>query len=78
MSVARKRRAARRRNEQAIEQNAQLNDQLSSDYEELSRLGTIVSAVQAMTPEQRERAFRYLKSKYSAQWPSDYSGGEKE
>jgi hypothetical protein len=71
MSVARKRRAARRlSNEQTIEQNAQLNDRLSSDYEELSRLGTIVSAVQAMTPEQRERAFRYLKSRYSAQWPN--------
>lgn len=38
---------------------------------ELNLLAQIHSAMERMEPEQRSRAFKWLKSKYSKEWPSE-------
>jgi len=40
-------------------------------YADLNRLAEAENAFGAMTDEERERALRWFKSKYAAQWPTD-------
>lgn len=43
------------------------------DYElpELNRLALVLHAMERMEPEERHRIFKWLKSKYLKEWPSD-------
>lgn len=37
----------------------------------LKRLKVVLEAVDEMQPNEREAAFKYLKDRYRAEWPSD-------
>lgn len=41
---------------------------------ELAALGTMLKTLDSVQPDTRRRAFFYLKSKYSAEWPRDSDG----
>jgi hypothetical protein len=37
----------------------------------VNRLAAVLTTTEKMSPDERSATFRYLKSKYSAEWPSD-------